>query len=104
VPGAARAISRICAAQRAAHAARRQPLAAGGGYGPSTGALRIQAFIGSTSTNFVAPHLTAIHLSITFDRIVSPSHRSQLMHRYSAMTRWTAFVCPLIGAEKELSI
>jgi hypothetical protein len=47
--------------------------------------------------------LTALHLSVTFDRIVSSAHRSQLMHRYSAMTRWTAFVCPLIGAEKEPS-
>jgi hypothetical protein len=47
--------------------------------------------------------LTAIHLSVGFERIVFTSLRSDLTHGYRAMSRWTAFVCPLIGAAKEPS-
>ena len=42
-------------------------------------------------------------MSVSFVGVVS-TLRTDLTHGYvSAMPRWTAFVCPLIGAAKELS-
>ena len=60
--------------------------------------LRIHLFTSGFFTNFVDPHLTALHLSVSFDRVVETFRSHHTQSHTSAMPRWTAFVCPLIGA------
>ena len=49
-------------------------------------------------TNFIVTTLTTLRMSVSFVSVVS-TLRTDLTHGYvSAMPRWAAFVCPLIGS------